>query len=45
MNAKKILRNAVRKTKHKKELEKMSEAQAEDLLRSLNDGKKEDKQC
>lgn len=42
MNAKKILRNAVRNTKHKKELEKMSKAQAADLLRIL---KREEKQC
>lgn len=40
MNAKKILKQAARKPQHKKEIEKMSEAQAVDLLRNL---KKEDK--
>ena len=35
MNAKKILLQAARKPQHKKELQKMSEAQAADLLRSL----------
>lgn len=40
MNAKKILLQAARKQSHKKEIRKMSEAQAVDLLRSL---KKEDK--
>lgn len=40
MNAKKILLQAARKQSHKKEIEKMSKAQAEELLRNL---KKEDK--
>lgn len=40
MNAKKILLQAARKQSHKKEIQKMSEAKAVDLLRSL---KKEDK--
>lgn len=35
MNAKKILMQAARKQSQKKEIEKMSNAQAEDLLRSL----------
>ena len=42
MNAKKLLLKAARTQKHKKEIHRMSEAQAADLLRSLND-KKEDK--
>lgn len=41
MNAKKILLQAARKRQHKKEIQKMSEAQAADLLRSLNDQKEE----
>ena len=36
MNAKKILLQAARKQQHRKEIQKMSEAQAADLLRSLN---------
>lgn len=35
MNAKKILLQAARKQSQKKEIEKMSEAQAVDLLRNL----------
>lgn len=35
MNAKKILMQAARKQQHKKEISKMSEKQATELLRSL----------
>lgn len=35
MNAKKILMKAARKAQHRKEIEKMSEAKAAELLRSL----------
>lgn len=42
MNAKKILIQAARKQQHKKEIHKMSEAKAADLLRSLT-GKEETK--
>ena len=41
MNAKKILLKAARTEKQKKEIQRMTEAEAADLLRSLN--KKEDK--
>lgn len=40
MNAKKILMQAARKQQHRKEIQKMSEAQASDLLRIM---KKEEK--
>ena len=39
MNAKKILLQATRKQQHKKEIQKMSKAQAVDLLRCLNEKK------
>lgn len=41
MNAKKTLLKAARTQKQKKEIQRMTEAEAADLLRSLN--KKEDK--
>lgn len=44
MNAKKILLKAARTQKQKKEIQRMTEAEAADLLWSLNKNK-EDKKC
>lgn len=41
MSMKKMLLKAARTQKHKREIQKMSEAKAADLLRSLNDKKEE----